>query len=505
MGIGIELRHILAYPMPIFVNMNIEIVLLSIAILLLGILLWKSFQIPADKSSQLWDSLDRKSDQLLQQSQRQEQLLKEDFRITREDQRKAAVEQREEVLRLLTELTRGQQEQLQRLEESQRTQIGELIKSLEEKLLHSRTEQERQAKDNREEQSRSLKEFRETFGLQVKEFGEALQKNFGELLLKQNELIKTTELRLEKMRETVDEKLQKTLETRLGQSFEIVTKQLLEVQKGLGEMQSLAGEVGGLKRVLSNVKTRGILGEIQLGALLEQILAPEQYSRNVKTRPNSNDIVEYAIKLPGKADDGTQVWLPIDAKFPQEAFERLQIAYDHADPIAVDESVKALEQFILRSAKDIHDKYVEPPHTTDFAILFLPVEGLYAEIVRRHDLLDKLQREYQVIVTGPTTLAAILNSLLMGFRTLAIQKRSSEVWQVLGAVKTEFKKFGGVLQKAQKKITEANSELDSLVGTRTRMIESKLRTVQALTETDSIHLLEEGTGDSIADIIPTEE
>jgi DNA recombination protein RmuC len=167
--------------------------------------------------------------------------------------------------------------------------------------------------------------------------------------------------------------------------------------------------------------------------------------------------------------------------------------------------VKALEQFILRSAKDIHDKYVEPPHTTDFAILFLPVEGLYAEIVRRHDLLDKLQREYQVIVTGPTTLAAILNSLLMGFRTLAIQKRSSEVWQVLGAVKTEFKKFGGVLQKAQKKITEANSELDSLVGTRTRMIESKLRTVQALTETDSIHLLEEGTGDSIADIIPTEE
>ena len=199
------------------------------------------------------------------------------------------------------------------------------------------------------------------------------------------------------------------------------------------------------------------------------------------------------------------MWLPIDAKFPQEAFERLQIAYDHADPIAVDESVKALEQFILRSAKDIHDKYVEPPHTTDFAILFLPVEGLYAEIVRRHDLLDKLQREYQVIVTGPTTLAAILNSLLMGFRTLAIQKRSSEVWQVLGAVKTEFKKFGGVLQKAQKKITEANSELDSLVGTRTRMIESKLRTVQALTETDSIHLLEEGTGDSIADIIPTEE
>ena len=260
----------------------------------------------------------------------------------------------------------------------------------------------------------------------------------------------------------------------------MVTKQLLVVQKGLGEMQTIASGVGDLKKVLTNVKTRGVLGEIQLGNILEEIMAPEQYASNVKTKKGSDALVEYAVKLPGKTPDEKPVYLPIDAKFPQEDYIRLQSAYEAGDTAAVEVSLKALVQSVKKFAKEITDKYIDPPHTTDFGIMFLPVEGLFAEVVRQPDTIAFLQREYKIVVTGPTTLAAMLNSLQMGFKTLAIQKRSSEVWKVLASVKKEFSTFGGVLEKAQKKINEANNEIENLVGTRTRMMQSKLRNVEQL-------------------------
>jgi len=346
------------------------------------------------------------------------------------------------------------------------------------------------AKENREALKLSLKEFSDTFTTNVKDFNDLQRQKFLEMATKQDDLVKATETKLEKMRETVDEKLHKTLEERLGQSFKLVSDRLEAVQKGLGEMQSLANGVGDLKKVLSNVKTRGVLGEIQLGNILEQIMAPEQYEANVKTKSGSNDHVEFAIKLPGKDDNGKEVYLPIDAKFPQEDYVRLQTAYDEGDLVAIETSNKALVQSIKRFAKDIRDKYIDPPNTTDFGIMFLPLEGLFAEVVRQPEVVALLQREYKIIVTGPTTLAAMLNSLQMGFKTLAIQRRSSEVWQILGAVKKEFGKFGGVLEKAQKKINEANQEIDTLVGTRTRMMLSKLNKVEELPSSEKSPLIE---------------
>ncbi|MGE4346055.1 MAG: DNA recombination protein RmuC [Flavobacteriaceae bacterium] len=369
--------------------------------------------------------------------------------------------------------------------------LDKLTQKLEEKLTQISEGLNNSAKDNREELSRSLKDFSETFSRNVKEFNDLQKQKFDSMATKQDELVKATELKLEKMRETVDEKLHKTLEERLGQSFKIVSERLEAVQKGLGEMQNLANGVGDLKKVLSNVKTRGVLGEIQLGNILEQIMAPEQYAANVKTKQGSNDLVEFAIKLPGKDDVGKEVYLPIDAKFPQEDYVRLQTAYDEGDIAGIDTANKALVQSIKKFAKDIRDKYIDPPHTTDFGIMFLPIEGLFAEVVRQPELVALLQRDFKIIVTGPTTLAAMLNSLQMGFKTLAIQKRSSEVWQILGAVKTEFGKFGGVLEKAQKKINEANVELDNLVGTRTKMMLSKLKKVEELPASESVKILDE--------------
>ena len=284
--------------------------------------------------------------------------------------------------------------------------------------------------------------------------------------------------KLEQMRATVDEKLQATLETRLGQSFKLVSERLEAVQRGLGEMQSLANGVGDLKRVLSNVKTRGILGEMQLAALLDQMLTPEQYASNVATVPGSDDRVEFAIRLPG-SDRDSQVWLPIDAKFPREDYERLLDAQQLADVEGVERAATALERRIRDEAKTIRAKYISPPATTDFAILFLPTEGLYAEIIRRPGLFESLQREQRVTIAGPTTLSALLNSLQMGFRTLAIQQRSSEVWQTLAAVKNEFGKFGDVLTMVRKKLDEAGKHLDT-TSKRTRAIERKLRDVESL-------------------------
>jgi DNA recombination protein RmuC len=366
-----------------------------------------------------------------------------------------------------------------------------LTSKMEEKLAMIHEGLSKNAKENREELAKTLKDFSDTFSSNVRDFNELQKQKFDAMALKQDELVKSTELKLEKMRETVDEKLHKTLEERLGQSFQLVSERLEAVQKGLGEMQTLANGVGDLKKVLSNVKTRGVLGEIQLGNILEQIMAPEQYEANVKTKQGSNDLVEFAIKLPGKDDNGKEVYLPIDAKFPQEDYIRLQNAYEVGDVPGIDSASKALSNAIKKFAKDIRDKYIDPPYTTDFGILFLPIEGLFAEVVRQPDLVAILQREYKIIVTGPTTLAAMLNSLQMGFKTLAIQRRSSEVWQILGAVKTEFVKFGDVLDKAQKKINEANKELDNLVGTRTRLMLSKLKKVEELPISDTDNLLED--------------
>jgi DNA recombination protein RmuC len=283
---------------------------------------------------------------------------------------------------------------------------------------------------------------------------------------------------IDKMRATVDEKLQGTLEKRLGESFQLVSERLERVHQGLGAMQQLASDVGGLQRVLTNVKTRGGWGEVQLGALLEQVLTPEQFARNVKTREGSGEMVEFAIKLPGD-ENGAPVWLPIDAKFPTEDYQRLLSAQESADVVATENAMKSLEAQLRKSAKDICAKYISPPRTTDFALLFLPTEGLYAEAIRRVGLAEQVQRDCRVIFAGPTTLAALLNSLQMGFRTLTIQKRSSEVWNLLAAVKTEFGKFGVVLDGVKKKLQEASNKIDE-VDLRSRVIRKKLRDVEEL-------------------------
>ena len=374
----------------------------------------------------------------------------------------------------------------------------ELTKNLRETRLEITQSMERlnevlakKAKEDRDELRTTLNDFQETFSKNVRNFNELQKQNFESLNQKQDELVKTTELKLEKMRETVDEKLHKTLEERLGKSFEVVTQQLLRVQKGLGEMQTLAAGVGDLKKVLSNVKTSGVLGEIQLGNILEQILAPEQYDANVKTKKGSDALVEYAIKLPGKSHSSGPVYLPVDAKFPQEDYARLQSAYESGDAVAIEASLRSLLNTVKKFAKDISHRYIDPPNTTDFGIMFLPFEGLYAEVTRHPNVIALLQREYKIILTGPTTLAAMLNSLQMGFKTLAIQKRSSEVWEVLASIKKEFSTFGTVLEKAQRKIKEADNEIEKMVTTRTRMMMSKLRNVEQIEPTEASEEKEE--------------
>ena len=355
-------------------------------------------------------------------------------------------------------------------------------------------------KENREEMAKSIRELRtelnQSLNLSTQQMQTTLHRNlmttnemqrekFEAMNRQQDVLVKSTEKRLDEMRLMVEEKLQKTLNERIGQSFKLVRSQLENVQKGLGEMRTLAEDVGGLKKVLGNVKTRGTFGEIQLAALLEQMLSPEQYDSNVKTRKNTTEFVEFAIKLPGKDGGKEPVYLPIDAKFPKDVYEQYIDAYEAGDASLMESTSRQLEITLKRMAKDIHDKYIEPPFTTDFAIMFLPFESIYAEVIRRTSLMETLQKEYKIVVTGPTTLGAILNSLQMGFRTLAIQKRTSEVWSVLGAVKTEFGKFGGMLEKVQKNLQSAGDQLEEVMGKRTRAIERKLRQVEALPAEES--------------------
>jgi DNA recombination protein RmuC len=359
-------------------------------------------------------------------------------------------------------------------------QLEKITAKVEEKLTSANEQAKGDSERMRQALDASFRGFRETFAQGVEAMNGLQREKFGQLETKQSELILKTEQKLEGIREMVDEKLQKTLNERLGQSFELVRSQLESVQKGLGEMQTLAQDVGGLKKVLSNVKMRGGVGEVQLQMLLENILAPEQYESNVVTKKGSTERVEFAIKFPNKEGDRDFVWLPIDAKFPKDAYETLQTAYDLNDPGAVEIAQKALEAVIKKMAKDICEKYIDAPNTTNFGIMFLPFEGLFAEVVRKASLLEEIQRDCGVVITGPTTLAVILNSLQMGFRTLAIQKRSSEVWQVLGAVKKEFSQFGGLLEKAQNNIQTGLNQLDDVVGKRTRAIQRKLKSVETL-------------------------
>jgi DNA recombination protein RmuC len=395
-----------------------------------------------------------------------------------------ALEQRlklEEVKNEQKDLTRNTVEQLGKNTEKTDTRLTEL-----------HTQAKNDQAQIREALAKSFRDFGETFDRKVNEFNELQRTKFAEMEKRQNDLVASTEKKLEEMRATVDEKLTKTLSDRLGESFETVGKQLIEVQKGLGEMQTIAVDVGGLKKVLSNVKLRGGVGEVQLAMILEQILAPTQYEANVRTKAGSTEPVEFAIKLPGRSDDENSfVYLPIDAKFPKDTYEQVIAAYENAIPEDIEAATKNLEITIRKMAKDIRDKYLDPPNTTDFAIMFLPFEGIYAEVIRRSDLVDQLRDQYRITIAGPTTLVALLNSLQMGFRTLALQKRSSEVWQVLGAVKTEFDKFGGLLEKAQRNLHSASDTVDELLGKRSRAITRKLKNIEALPAAEAQLILPE--------------
>lgn len=449
--------------------------------------------------------------------------LKDDFRINREESSNTAKTNREELNKAITEFRNETAEAIRQLSKQNVEALEKLNTTLEQKVtaLIEKTEKsfkefseanttqlekiEKQVEtklqaltdqakaDNtlmREALVNAFKGFQETFDKNVKSFNDLQKEKFELMETKQNELVKGTETKLDIIRATVEEKLEKTLSERLGQSFETVGKQLIEVQKGLGEMQTIATDVGGLKKVLSNVKLRGGVGEVQLALLLEQILAPNQYDANVRTKKGSTEPVEFAIKLPGRSEDESAfVYLPIDAKFPKDTYEHLLAAYESAIPEDIEAATKNLETVIKKMAKDIRDKYLDPPHTTDFAIMFLPFESIYAEVIRRSSLIDQLRTEFKITVAGPTTLMAILNSLQMGFRTLALQKRSSEVWKVLGTVKSEFEKFGGLLEKAQKNIQTGLGQLDDVVGTRTRAIQRQLRNVESLPAAETQNLL----------------
>ncbi|MDT3680048.1 MAG: DNA recombination protein RmuC [Burkholderiaceae bacterium] len=399
-------------------------------------------------------------------------------RELREETSAQARENRLELAASLAELGRSLTQQMGTIASVQNNQIDAFAQQLA-KLTGANEERLGALRESNEQRLNAMREGTEA---RLESLRETLERRLRDLQA-------DNAVKLEEMRRTVDEKLHATLEQRLGASFKQVSDRLEQVHKGLGEMQALASDVGDLKRVLTNVKTRGTWGEVQLASLLEQLLVPDQYGCNVAPVPGSNERVEFAIRLPGSASDAP-VWLPIDAKFPREDYDRLVLAQERGDPVAAEAAGKQLEQRLRLEAKTIRNKYIAPPATTDFALLFLPTEGLYAEIVRRPGLVDELQRSWRVVVAGPSTLAAILSSLQMGFRTLAVEKRSSEVWQLLGAVKTEFGKFGDVLAKAKEHIDRAGTTLGT-AATRTRAIERKLRGVESLAEPAAVQLLDD--------------
>lgn len=464
--------------------METTLLIIITALLLLAIVLIIALR---NKGNNDLPQIQIKIDELQSSLSRIEKNLKEEFRLNRLENTINAKADREELTKAIGDFRTEIMTSVKTMTDQNSSALEKLNQTLEQKVSTLI-----------EKNMSAFNGFQESFDKNVRSFNELQKEKFELMESKQNELVKGTETKLDIIRATVEEKLEKTLSERLGQSFETVGKQLIEVQRGLGEMQTLAQDVGGLKRVLSNVKMRGGIGEVQLAMLLEQILAPDQYDSNVKTKSSSSDLVEFAIKLPGR-DNDKSVWLPVDAKFPKDVYEQLQTAYDNGDITQIEQTQKNLENTIKKMAKDISDKYLDPPHTTDFGIMFLPFEGIYAEVVRKASLLEDLQRNYKIIVTGPTTLAAILNSLQMGFKTLAIQKRSSEVWQVLGAVKKEFENFGGLMQKAQKNIQTGLDQLDDVMGKRTKAIQRKLRSVESLSEEEAKLMLPELTDADLLD------
>lgn len=450
-------------------------------------------------------SLEQIQAELQATQQQQSQLLVQQFkqmlerldrleRDVRQDVQEGSRGGRQEVMQSLATFGETLSRQSTEAQRTQHAQVEQLRSSLTDTLATQLQTQNQQAQETTRTQNAQLDAFAqqlaqlrgalsETLTGQLQALNESNARRMGEvratLEAQLAQLQASNATKLDEMRATVDEKLQTTLETRLGQSFKQVADRLEQVHKGLGEMQTLAQGVGDLKHLLTNVKTRGMFGEAQLAALLEQVFAPDQYATQVVTRPGSKNVVDFAIRLPGRGDDGQPCWLPIDAKFPNEDYERLLDAQLRADAVAADAAGKALESRIRLEAKSMADKYLEPPHTTDFAILFLPTEGLYAEVLRRPGLMEALQRDMRVTLAGPTTLMAMLNSLQMGFRTLALEKRSSEVWQVLGAVKTEFTKFGDVLARVKSQTQTVLNTLDS-AETRSRAMGRALKAVEAL-------------------------
>ena len=430
-------------------------ILLVIVIVLLIINIFISTRKEEVNMGKISENIENKFDNM-------QKSFREEFYTNREESRRNEQDNRQEIKVSIDSMTSSISRHIMNLSTLQQNQFDINSKNLE-NTLNSFNENMIKSLDNLSQlQNEKLSQLKET-----------TEEKF-------TELTKSTEENLEKMRVTVDEKLQSTLEKRLGESFKMVNDRLEQVYKGLGEMQTIANGLGDLKKVLSNVKTRGVLGEIQLERILEQFLAQEQYDKNVITKKGSRETVEFAIKLPGKDELKETIYLPIDAKFPLDIYNKLVDAYEEGNQNNIDITSKELEKFIRKSAKDIRDKYIDPPNTTEFGILFLPTEGLYAEVIKRQQLVEDLQRNYKINITGPTTLIALLNSLQMGFKTLAIERHSSEVWKVLGAVKTEFSKFETVLNAAQTKLNQASSEIDKLVGTRTRQINRKLESVEKL-------------------------
>ena len=519
--------------------MTLVYVLLTVIIFILIIILWFISKAKPNDDKALTD-IKYRIDSFNAEVTRIETAVKNEMMVNRQEGNLAAKNTREELsgsFKQFSELISGAMNDTSSLQKSQlqtfSTNLNTLTQSVEQKLnaltasIETKLKEASETgtlnnKESRKELKESLEIFKIDFSKSVEAFNTAQKDNFFALLNKQSEQNATTsqkldslretlekkmvemqsgnEKKLDEMRATVDEKLQKTLETRLGESFKQVSDRLEAVHKGLGDMQTLATGVGDLKRVLTNVKSRGVLGEYQLENLLEQLFTPDQYEKNVKTKVGSNAMVEFAIKMPGRNDK--TVWLPIDSKFPKEDFELLLNAYDGGSAEEIEECRKNFVKGIKKSAGDICGKYIDPPNTTDFAILFLPFESLYAEVLRTPGLFETIQRECKINIAGPTTLSAFLSSLQMGFRTLAIEKRSSEVWQLLGAVKTEFGLFGGILEKTQKKLGEASSTIKE-AGVRSRKIEKQLKDVQELPKPEVLTLLDEVAEISQQDEQPT--
>lgn len=435
-----------------------------------------------------------------------EKNLKDEFVINRKESAETASSLRIEIGNQLNKFTQTFSEQLSNLTKTNEEKLEAIRKTIEEKLFDFQKSIDINSKESRKELKENLEVFKKELNEALKDYKERMREQFAdfeknqrtqnvansekisELKLSLEKSVKTmqegNEKKLEEMRKTVDEKLNETLERRLGESFKQVSDRLEAVHKGLGEMQSLAVNVGDLKKVMSNVKSRGVLGEYQLQNIIEDLLTNEQYEKNVKTKVGSGAVVEFAIKMPHGSNLEKTLWLPIDSKFPKEDYESLVDAYEKGDIDKIDEYRKAFINAIKKNAKDIKEKYIDPPNTTEYGIMFLPYESLFGEVLRVPGLFEQLQKDYKITITGPTTLSALLNSLQMGFRTLAIEKRSSEVWDLLGAVKTEFGKFGGIIEKTRDKLIAATKELDN-TGVRTRTIERKLRQVQELPPSES--------------------